>query len=205
MGRWKDMKGPELLEDYAARLMQAEEDQPMGLSAGGGPLRVAQPFAASQAPFTQLPQKPEAGESGSGYYTYGTVPKWERGTTADHQWGTPGAMQVITSVAGQLANGKTPTPFGVGNISLSDGRPTDHAGHRLGDEIDVRPARADGKERQVDYQSPDYDREATQRLIRAFQATGQVDRILFNDPNIGIEGVRSTPGHDNHFHVRLKR
>lgn len=209
MGRWNEMKEPESLEDYAARLGQQDERQPMGLSAGGGPLKIAQPVAAPRGRPTenwvQLPQNPEAGESGSGYYTYGTVPKWETGTTADHQWGTPRTMQVITSVAGQLANGKSPSPFGVGNISLAGGRPTDHAGHRQGDEIDVRPARTDAQERQVTYQDPYYDREATRRLINAFQATGQVDKIFFNDPDIGIEGVQYAPGHDNHFHVRLKR
>lgn len=45
MGRWDEMKEPESLEDYAARLAQQDERQPMGLSAGGGPLRIAQPLA----------------------------------------------------------------------------------------------------------------------------------------------------------------
>lgn len=46
MGRWKDMNEPELLEDYSARLTRPDEWQPMGLSAEGGPLRIAQPMAA---------------------------------------------------------------------------------------------------------------------------------------------------------------
>src|SRR5262245_1074843 len=49
MGRWNEMKEPESLEDYAARLAQQNERWPMGLSAGGGPLRIAQPLAARGA------------------------------------------------------------------------------------------------------------------------------------------------------------
>ena len=206
MGRWKDMKEPELLEDYAARLMQEKEDQPMGLSAGGGPLRIAQPVAVDRQPFTQLPQKPEAGESGSGYYTYGTDETKRPGTKANGQYGDPRTMQVITSVAGQLANGPEETPFGVGNISLQDGRPfPPHGGHRDGFGIDVRPARLDKEEYPVDFRHPQYDPEGTQRLVDAFRAAG-VKTIYFNGP--GIKGVTpDKPGvrtHDNHLHAEVE-
>ena len=46
MGRWQDMEEPESLEDYAARLARQDEQQPVGLSAGGGPLKAVQPMAA---------------------------------------------------------------------------------------------------------------------------------------------------------------
>lgn len=206
MGRWNEMKEPESLENYAARLAQQDERQPMGLSAGGGPLSVV----PSPDSWVHLPQNPEAGESGSGYGVYGTDLSGRSGTHANAQWGEPRAMQVIGAVAGRLANGQQETPFEVGNISLEGGKSFKgeygHSGHMDGLGIDVRPARLQGAEPgPLTYRSPGYDREATQRLIQAFQATGQVDKIYFNDPDIGIKGVTPAPRHDNHLHVQLKR
>lgn len=203
MGRWLDMKEPESLEDYAARLAEAPL---LGLSAGGGPLKIAQSTAARRGPFTQLPQKPEAGESGSGYYTYGTDDTERQGTGANGQWGDPRAMQVITSVAGQLANGPKETPFGVGNISLEGGgRFKGHAGHREGLGIDIRPPRLDKKETQVDFRHLQYYQAGTQRLVDALHAAG-VKTIYFNGP--GIKGVTpDRPGvktHDNHLHAEVE-
>jgi hypothetical protein len=207
MGRWDDMKEPELLEDYAARLTQEKEDQPLGLSGGGQPLRIAQPVAARQGPFTQLPQKPEAGEFGSGYYTYGTDETDRPGTKANGQYGDPRVMQVITSVAGQLADGPVEIPFGVGNISLQDGgRFPPHREHRDGLGIDVRPPRIDKEERPVDFRHPQYDQAGTQRLADAIRVTGAAEMIYFNGP--GIKGVTpDKPGvktHDNHLHIKVK-
>ena len=150
------------------------------------------------------PEELESGEHGSGYYTYGTDDTGQAGTAARGQWGRPQAMEVIGSVADRLATGDAHTPFGVGNISLPAGGPfKKHGGHKIGLDIDVRPARTDGAQLPVTYQERHYDRAATQRLIDAFHATGQVDRIYFNDPL--IRGVQPSRNHDNHFHVRLKR
>lgn len=221
MGRWSDMKEPELLEDYAARLAQAEEDPPMSLSGGGQSLRIGQPLAVDMPhptprpslpadSWVQLPQNPEPGEAGSGYGVYGTDLSGRPGTHANAQWGEPRTMQAIGAVTGLLANGPAETPFEVGNISLEGGKsfkgPHGHAGHVDGLGIDVRPSRRQGAEPgPLNYRSSDYDREATRRLIGAFQATGQVDKIYFNDPDIGIEGVTPWPQHDDHLHFQLKR
>ena len=143
MGRWSEMKEPELLEDYAARLKQESEVQPIRLSAGGGPLKIARPLEArgtagafagvdtgavprptprpvGPEEWVQLTQ-PETVEYGMGYYTYGTVPKGQKGTTADAQWGEPNTVKAIQSAANKLAMEKEFTPFGVGNISLKNG------------------------------------------------------------------------------------
>lgn len=119
-------------------------------------------------------------------------------------------MQVIGAVTDQLANGPEETPFEVGNISLEGGKSFKgeygHSGHVDGLSIDVRPARRQGaKPGPLNYRSSDYDREGTRRLLKAFIATGQVDRIYFNDPDIDIEGVYYMKDHDDHFHVQLKR
>lgn len=206
MGRWSDMKEPETLEDYSARLTQAKEYRPMALSGGGQPLRIGHAVAARRGPFTQLPQKPEAGESGSGYYTYGTDETKRRGTGANGQYGRSKTMRVISSVAGRLANGLEETPFGVGNISLQDGRPfPPHGGHRDGLGIDIRPVRTDKKEDGVNFRDPKYDLAGTQRLVDALRAAG-VKIIYFNDPRIkGVTpdkpGVRT---HDNHLHAKIE-
>jgi len=154
----------------------------------------------------QLPQPGtlEAGEHGSGYYTYGTDQTGKPGTGPNGQWGEPRAAETIAAVADRLATGKEFTPFGVGNTSLSDGGAFNpHSGHRDGLGIDVRPARLDAAQEPVNYNSNAYDRAATQRLVDAFRATGKVENIFFNDKN--IKGVSPWPKHDDHLHVELKR
>jgi len=190
MGRWKDMKEPMSLEEYAGEVP-----------------RPTPPPARPSDSWVQLPQNPEAGEPGSGYYVYGTDDTGRDGTGANGQWGDPRTMQVITAVAGHLANGKDETPFGVGNISLQGGGYfKGHNTHRDGLGIDVRPARLRGEEGPVSYRDSKYDRAATQRLVDAFRATGAVDTIYFNDPD--IRGVTpDKPGgktHDNHLHIKVR-
>ena len=93
-------------------------------------------------------------------------------------------------------------------MSKEHGGPFDNhsatGGHSDGSAVDVRPIRKDGQQGKVTWQSPDYDREATQRLVDGLRSTGKVERILFNDPN--IRGVTpSDEKHDNHLHVQFKR
>lgn len=219
MGRWNEMKEPESLEDYVARLAQEEESQSKILLAQAGPLGPAQLFAA-EAPrptprpsppadsWVQLPQYPEAGEAGSGYYPYGTDLSDRRGTHANAQWGEPRTMRVIGAAAGQLANGLAETPFGVGNISLEGGKSfkPHHKGHVDGLGVDIRPPRLDRKQEGVSYHDSQYDLEGTQRIVDALWATQGVDAVYFNDPR--IKGVtpdkRGTRIHDNHLHAKIK-
>lgn len=156
----------------------------------------------------QLPQNPEAGEAGSGYYTYGTDLSGQKGTAANAQWGRGQTMRFIGAVADHLARGKEETIFGVGNISLEGGKsfkgPHGHKGHVSGLEFDVRPVRIDKKQEGVSYHASEYDLAATQRLVDAIRASGDIDVIYFNDSR--IKGVTpSDETHDNHLHVRLKR
>lgn len=58
MGRWNDMKEPESLEDYVARLAQEEESQSKILLAQAGPLGPAQLFAAEAPRPTPRPSPP---------------------------------------------------------------------------------------------------------------------------------------------------
>jgi len=186
--RWNEMTEPLSLEEYA------------------GVRPTPRPTRPSDS-WVQLPQNPEAGEPGSGYYVYGTDDTGRNGTAANGQWGEPRTMQVITSAASRLANGQYETPFGVGNISLQSGGPfKGHKGHKDGLSIDVRPPRLDKKETRVDYLDPKYDKAGTQRLVDALWASGGVEKIYFNGP--GLLGVTpDRPGvkiHDNHLHIKIK-
>lgn len=93
--------------------------------------------------------------------------------------------------------------FGIGNISLADGVDRPHHGsHESGLEVDIRPLRRDGRQAACSMRDPQYDREATARLIALFHEHPAVALILFNDR--GIARVRPAKGHDNHFHVELR-
>jgi penicillin-insensitive murein endopeptidase len=159
-----------------------------------------------------LDQNPEWGEGGAGYYTYGKMPPGMAGTKADFQYGKPEAMQFIIDVVNRVQVSPKYTPFGIGNISLAGGRGSgDHKGHISGLEIDVRPARNDGRQGPDDgltYRHAAYDRAATRRLIKAFQDTGRAEFVLFNDPELIAEFKgfvrRDSKVHDNHLHVKVR-
>ena len=195
---WNEMTEPVSLEEHAGEIPRPPPPPP----------------ARETDDWVQLPQDPELGESGSGYFTYGRMPENMPGTKADFQHGEPHTMRVITAVVNSLAARPEYTPFGIGNISLAGGRGSkDHSGHKNGLEIDVRPARNDGREGPLDglsYRDAAYDRAATRRLIEAFRDTGQVEYIYFNDPRLTDDPelkdfVRpSTPSHDNHLHVKVR-
>jgi penicillin-insensitive murein endopeptidase len=94
--------------------------------------------------------------------------------------------------------------FGVGNISLADGTEfKPHRSHRNGLQVDVRALRKDGRETPCSIFDAQYDRTATVLLINLFQRHPFVHRILFNDTT--ITGVRPTRGHNDHFHVDLRK
>lgn len=192
---WKEMTKPVSLEEHS-----------------GETIRPTQRPALPADSWVQLKQQSAAsiGAPGVGYYTYGTVPKGQHGGTADAQWGEKRTMDVIQSVANKLVMGNQFTPFGVGNISLAGGeRFPPHKSHKDGLGVDVRAARLDQAPVPIDYRHSGYDRAATRRLLEAFQASGQVKRILFNDRELyndpKLKGfVIPWDGHDDHFHVQLK-
>ena len=135
-------------------------------------------------------------DSEASYYRYGTP-----GSGAG-QYAQAGALSVIFEVESAWSAIDSRS-IGIGNISLEGGGPfPPHGTHQQGLEFDVRPLRTDGARAQVTWYDAAYDRAATQRLVDTLRATRQVDRILFNDPN--IKGVTPYIGHDNHLHVKVK-
>lgn len=141
--------------------------------------------------FFVLPQ----GYEGGGYYTYGT-PGEGRSQYAD-----PLTISLISLIAATWA-AVDERKFGIGNISLADGaKSKDHATHRSGLDVDIRPLRKDGRRLPCFISDCQYDRAGTAKLIAIFLKSPFVREILFNDRK--IRGVRYAAGHDNHFHVTL--
>jgi len=148
-------------------------------------------------PLAQLPQN----VPNSGYYNYGTPGNGRA------QYGSPEAVDLARQVAGQWHETGA-APFGIGNMSYEDGRKfigpdgnPEHAGHMTGGQIDIRPVRRDGRQEGLTFENPAYDREATQRLVDMWRATGAVKDIYFNDPQ--IRGVSKQKKHDDHIHVEI--
>jgi murein endopeptidase len=143
--------------------------------------------------FFKVPQNPEQG--GHGYYTYGTP---ARGAG---QFAHPRLLSLLNFIEHRW-QGLDDRKIGFGNISLAGGVKFDpHEGHQSGLDIDVRPIRKDGLEIPVRWTEPQYDREATAKLIGMFFASGIIKVIYFND--LKIARVKPRFKHDNHFHVTI--
>lgn len=142
--------------------------------------------------FEQLPI------SGSGWYRYGTI-------NGDGAWGESHMIATFKQVAQQWRAQGFSARLGVGDISLAHGGPMpDHASHQRGVDFDIALPRNDGQEGpRVTRFDAAYSRSLTQHLVDMLWATGEVEVIFFNDPN--VRGVTYWPNHDNHLHVRLRR
>jgi murein endopeptidase len=93
--------------------------------------------------------------------------------------------------------------FGIGNISLADGvKHPDHATHRSGLEVDVRPVRKDGRRLPCSIHDAQYDRAATAKMIDLFRRNATLRFVLFND--LLIPHVTPAKRHSDHFHVQLR-
>lgn len=146
--------------------------------------------------YFMLPQRP----SDAGYYAYGKldgVPS--RGA---YQYAHPEMMTAILMVEREW-QAIDRRRFGVGDISLAGGpKHKDHATHKSGLEVDVRPLRKDGLEKPVRWWEAEYDKDGTAKLINLFRIYAPVVLIYFNGP--GIPFVGKMPAHDDHFHVKLR-
>lgn len=97
----------------------------------------------------------------------------------------------------------TPRRMGIADISLADGPKTpDHGTHRGGPQVDVGALRKDGREAPVRWSHPEYNLEATVKLLELFRAYAPVTMVLFNDKRVPFTKIR--PGHDNHMHIELQ-
>jgi murein endopeptidase len=145
--------------------------------------------------FFMLPRMPME----SGYYNYGLMDK--KPDRGGYQYPHPIMMQAILRVAleWQAIDNRR---IGIGNISRADGfDDDDHDSHLNGLQVDVRPLRKDGLEMPVVWTNPQYDRQATSKVIELFRTYAPIKSILFNDTSIPF--VKPAKRHDDHFHVAL--
>jgi murein endopeptidase len=100
--------------------------------------------------------------------------------------------------------------FGIGNMSLAEGRRYEHDSHQKGIEMDIRPVRKDkmtGQAARVSRFDAAYDRDATIRLLGLFLGHPMVSKVFFNDDKVqqALGGrVRSMRGHDDHIHIEIR-
>lgn len=135
--------------------------------------------------------------SGEGFYRYVVY-------ESDSSWGTEQTVATIKRVAAQWAQRGHDVRIGVNDISLPHGGEFwPHSSHRTGRDVDLRTVRNDGQEAGGTWMDASYSRALTQELVDLLWATGEVETILFNDPE--IKGVTPWPGHDDHLHVRFRR
>jgi peptidoglycan hydrolase-like protein with peptidoglycan-binding domain len=138
----------------------------------------------------------EVPASGTGFY---------RCFDATSTWATSNTVATLELVAERWHDAGYGVRIGVNDISEPHGGYFwPHESHRSGQDVDLRLMRNDGVEAALQsWRDPAYSRALTQRLVDMLWATGEVDFILFNDPN--VIGVKPWAGHDDHLHVHFKR
>lgn len=151
-----------------------------------------------------LPQAPED----AGYYVYGNVGGLP-GTGHLAQYAHHNLLSMIFWVEREW-QAIDDRKFGIGNISVANGRKYDHHTHMKGIEMDIRPVRKDGMVGQAArcsyHDKALYDCEATIKLVRLFLQHPMVRLIYFNDDKVqrACGGrVKSWPDHNDHLHIEI--
>lgn len=153
--------------------------------------------------YFMLPQAPED----AGYYVYGNV-GGVPGTGHLAQYAHPYLLSMIFWVEREW-QAIDNRQFGIGNISLAEGRKYEHATHQKGIEMDIRPIRKDrlvGQAARTSYHDAVYDLEGTVKLVRLFLQHPMVSKVFFNDDRVqkACGGrVRSMIGHNDHLHIEI--
>jgi murein endopeptidase len=129
-----------------------------------------------------------------------------RGSNGEFQFGQQSTIDACLAVGMEWNASHQERPFSIGQISKKGGGPMPpHLSHRLGVDMDVRPMRTDGQNASVTIDDAAYDRATTTALIDLWWKKAPVQLVLFNDPTVIGAGLsRPSPGHGNHFHVRLR-
>ena len=98
-------------------------------------------------------------------------------------------------------------PMAINDVSLpKGGRTPDHAGHQSGNAGDIVLPHKGGKFGGTRWSNSNYDRDATEAILKALRAQPWVDKntLYFNDPALISKGLcRRAGGHDNHIHFEI--
>lgn len=136
-----------------------------------------------------------AGTSGTGWYHYSD--------DGSDDYATANVIAQLKKVAADWSALGYGVRLGFGDFSRPHGGYfSPHSSHQNGLDTDIRCVLSSG-EGPCNYTVSGYSRARTQKLVDMLWATGQVERILFNDPN--VSGVTYYEGHDDHLHVDWKR
>ena len=129
-----------------------------------------------------------------------------RGEHGEFQFGQQSSIDAALRVAAAWDGLHADRPFSIGQISKQGGgKFPPHGSHRLGVDIDVRPMRTDGKNKEVTIADAEYDRALTTELIRLWWEKAPVQLVFFNDSTVIAAGLsRFHDNHHHHFHVRLR-
>lgn len=140
--------------------------------------------------------------SGPGYYFY----------LSDGRSGVAGLVYGLmdaTSEWQRVARSQGGYPrIGIGHLSKPEGGSfPPHSSHRCGVDADIRPIANSTYEGSLNIYSGAYSRDRTYGFMVFYLAPYMpLDVIFFNDPAlVGLGVIQSWPGHDDHFHVRIKR
>jgi peptidoglycan hydrolase-like protein with peptidoglycan-binding domain len=105
-----------------------------------------------------------------------------------------------------LSNNPGASVMYINNISKEMGGDLDpHQTHQTGINADILLPRKSGTSGNITWKSADYDRAATEAMLRSIKAKINLDFALFNDEELIAKGLCSRHrGHDNHIHIRLE-
>ncbi|MBL4846192.1 MAG: penicillin-insensitive murein endopeptidase [Planctomycetes bacterium] len=132
--------------------------------------------------------------SGPGFYSY---------KTPSRRWGKPQLVYGLERAARIWSQRGRRPRIAIGDISRENGgRFRPHVTHRLGEDVDIRLIRNDGREASVSRFQSAYSRSLTRESIEIVRSQIPTELILFNDR--AIPGVRSYAGHDSHWHYRMR-
>ena len=98
-------------------------------------------------------------------------------------------------------------PMAINDVSLpKGGRTPDHAGHQSGNAGDIVLPHKGGKFGGTRWSNSNYDRDATEAILKALRAQPWVDKntLYFNDPALISKGLcQRASGHDDHIHFEI--
>lgn len=129
-----------------------------------------------------------------------------------HDYGIDWMSNVIRAagIHYELAHRKNQSdvaPMAINDVSLPrGGRTPDHSGHQTGNAGDVVLPRKGGRFGGTRWTSSNYDRDATEAILKALRAQPWIDKgtLYFNDPALISRGLcRKAPGHDDHIHFEV--
>ncbi|HEV3470439.1 MAG TPA: peptidoglycan-binding protein [Pyrinomonadaceae bacterium] len=146
--------------------------------------------------------------SGPGYTVY------NRESGGSDQFGTAQTINAMKALAAEWALTQGRPLIQYGDISRRGGgrffnannpQKSDHATHRDGRAVDLRPMRKDGLLAPTEINHASYDPGMTKQLVLLIRAKFPKASVLFNDPKLVAQGLtKRVTGHHNHLHIQFK-